>query len=62
MIKQYVMQLELRIAAIEKLVGNVADYKESEVKDIREGITDVAAKLNKEVSRKCTPCLMQLNA
>lgn len=54
------MQLELRLVATEKLIGNVADYKESETKEIRDGINDILSKMHKDISRKCILLLKQL--
>jgi hypothetical protein len=39
MIKSYLVQLELRLQAVEKSIGNFKEYKDSEAKDIRDGIT-----------------------
>jgi len=60
MIKTYLVQLELRLVATEKLIGNVADYKESETKEIRDGINDILSKMHKDISRKCILLLKQL--
>ena len=59
MIKSYLAQLELRIEAVSKLLGDTSDFKESDVKDVKEGINEVVSKLHKDNSRKCNDLLMQ---
>lgn len=53
MIKEYLVKLELRIQAIQKILGNIAEFKESDIRDVRDGISDVISKLHKDNSRKC---------
>ncbi len=53
MLKTYLCQLELRVQAIEKLIGPISEYSEGSIKDIREAITDFTAKIPKDVRTKC---------
>lgn len=61
MLNSYLASLELRIQGLEKLLGDSKEYRESEVKEVREGISDVLAKVHKDVSRKCKGVCRQLN-
>ncbi len=62
MINSYLAHLELRVVAIEKLLGDVKEFKESDIKDAREGINEIVSKLQKDVSRKCKFFFTQFNA
>lgn len=54
MLKSYLAHLEMRVQGLEKLLGPTQDYHENEIKEVREGINDLLAKVHKDVSRKCT--------
>ena len=53
MLKSYIANLELRVFAIEKLIGSINEYNENNIKEIREGINEMASKVHKDVNRKC---------
>ena len=59
MLDSYLGSLELRLQGIEKLLGSTSEYKESDIKEVKEGISDVLAKVHKDVSRKCISFLIQ---
>ena len=39
--------------AVEKILGDVSEFKEAEINDVREGISNTVSKLHKDNSRKC---------
>ncbi len=57
MLKSYLTSLEKRIEAIQKFIGDVDSYKESDIKEIRDGVNDTIGKMHKDVQRKCKCCI-----
>ena len=61
MFKSYLAHLELRVEAISKLIGSTGEFKEGDVKEVREGINEITVKLHKDNFRKCRCCGTKLS-